>query len=236
MVPSACGLQEVRISSGGLYPDARFHINTPIHTPTLLHSHHFSPQCTTSRNTHHILHWRRRHAPPHGCCCSAQLGQVPSVAPLWRSRPQSRPSRGSGRATAGSRPDYRAERLTIAAVEPPPPACAAAAAHQRSGSVSAPRRRRSHRSSWPAARARSSAGVSEKKHSRLRCTQAAKNKKQCDACSSRRPRGTREFPRCSSSLTSSDHASASVLVATARVLCRVCFFAPSAHALECQRQ
>ena len=106
----------------------------------------------------------------------------------------------------------------IAAVEPPPPACAAAAAHQRSGSVSAPRRRRSHRSSWPAARARSSAGVSEKKHSRLRCTQAAKNKKQCDACSSRRPRGTREFPRCSSSLTSSDHTSASVLVATTRVL------------------
>ena len=129
----------------------------------------------------------------------------------------------------------------IAAVEPPPPACAAAAAHQRSGSVPVPRRRRAPRSSWPATQARSSAGVSEKKHSRLRCTQAAKNKKQCDACSSRRPRGTREFPRCSSSLTSRGHARrgpapASVLVATARVLCRVCFFAPSAHALECQRQ
>ena len=63
----------------------------------------------------------------------------------------------------------------IAAVEPPPPACAAAAAHQRSGSVPAPRRRRSPRSSRPATQARSSAGVSEKKHSRLCCTQAAKN-------------------------------------------------------------
>ncbi len=63
----------------------------------------------------------------------------------------------------------------IDAGDPPPLACAVADAPLRSGSALAPHHRCSQRSSRPAEQARSSAGVSEKKHSRLRCTQAAKN-------------------------------------------------------------
>ena len=58
----------------------------------------------------------------------------------------------------------------IDAGDPPPLACAVADAPLRSGSALVLHRRCSPCASWPAKQARLSAGVSEKKHSKLRCT------------------------------------------------------------------